>query len=133
KYVSDKKRTVLKVLSPVPLVSGKGTVELDGETADFRVPDARPEFYFRLANEERFEIIKLTPKKNARVAEDVRIQPVSNEVEEKQQKIPTFKKQEDYLLFKIWPEKSLEPGEYALIEFTEGKVELQLWDFRVGK
>ncbi|HXP88656.1 MAG TPA: hypothetical protein VN841_28255 [Bryobacteraceae bacterium] len=133
KYVSDKKRTVLKVLSPVPLVPGKGTVEIDGESASFRVPDARPEFYFRLANEDRFEIIKLAPKKNARVVEEIRIQAVVNEIEEKQQKIPNFKKAEGDLLFKIWPEKSLEPGEYALIEFTEGKVELQVWDFRVGK
>jgi hypothetical protein len=133
KYVSDKKRTVLKVLSPIPLVSGKGTVEIDGESASFKVPDSRPEFYFRLANEERFEIIKLTVKKNARVVEDVRIQAVINEAEEKQQKIPNFKKAEGDLLFKIWPEKSLEPGEYALIEYTEGKVELQVWDFRVAK
>src|SRR5579871_3419021 len=133
KYVSDKKRTVLKVLSPIPLVPGRGTVEIDGESAALRVADARPEFYFRLANEERFEIIKLTPKKGARVVEDVRIQPVINEAEEKQQKVPTFKKAEADLLFKIWPEKTLEPGEYALIEYTECKVELQVWDFRVGK
>jgi len=133
KYVSDKKRTVLKVLSPVPLVPGRGTVEIDGETADFRVADARPEFYFRLANEENFEIIKLTPKKNARVVEEVRIQAVIEEAEEKQQKVPTFKKAEADMLFKIWPEKTLDPGEYAVIEFTPGKVELQVWDFRVGK
>jgi hypothetical protein len=132
KYVSDKKRTVLKVLSPVPLVAGKGTVEIDGESASFRVADSRPEFYFRLANEERFEIIKLTLKKNARVVEEVRVQPVINEAEEKPIKIPSFRKAEADLLFKIWPEKSLEPGEYALIEYTEGKVELQVWDFRVG-
>jgi hypothetical protein len=133
KYVSDKKRTVLKVLSPVPLVPGKGSVELDGESASFRVPDARPEFYFRLSKEERFDIIKLTPKKNFRVVEDLRIQAVTNEIEEKQQKIANFKKQEGDLLFKIWPEKSLDPGEYALIEYTDGSVELQVWDFRVGK
>jgi hypothetical protein len=133
KYVSDKKRTVLKVLSPVPLIPGRGTVEVDGESAAFRVPDARPEFYFRLADEERFDIIKLSPKKNARVVENLVIQAVTNEVEEKQQKVPNFKKQEGDLLFKIWPEKSLEPGEYALVEYTDGKVELRVWDFRVSK
>jgi hypothetical protein len=133
KYVSDKKRTVLKVLSPVPLVSGKGSVELDGESASFRVPDARPEFYFRLSKEERFDIVKLAPKKGFRVVENLTIQAVTNEIEEKQQKIPNFKKQEGDLLFKIWPEKSLDPGEYALIEYTEGNVELQVWDFRVAK
>ena len=133
KYVSDKKRTVLKVLSPIPLVPGKGTVEIDGASADFRVADARPEFYFRLAKEESFEIVKLTPKKNARVVEDVSIQAVVNEAQETQKKIPNFKKAEGDLLFKIWPEKSLDPGEYALVEYTDGAVELQVWDFRVGK
>jgi hypothetical protein len=36
------------------------------------------------------------------------------------------------LLFKIWPEKELDPGEYAVIEHTEGKINLQVWDFGVG-
>ena len=37
------------------------------------------------------------------------------------------------LLFKIWPEKPLEPGEYALLEYSDGKVNPQVWDFSVGK
>ena len=28
-----------------------------------------------------------------------------------------------------WPEKPMPPGEYALIEYTEGKVNVQVWDF----
>ncbi len=35
-------------------------------------------------------------------------------------------------LFKIWPEKDLEPGEYAVVEYTEGKVNPQIWDFGIG-
>jgi len=35
-------------------------------------------------------------------------------------------------LFKIWPEKPLEPGEYALLQYTESKVDPQVWDFSVG-
>ena len=34
--------------------------------------------------------------------------------------IETFKKQEGDNVYKIWPEKDLEPGEYALVEYTEG-------------
>jgi hypothetical protein len=37
------------------------------------------------------------------------------------------------MLFKIWPEKDLEPGEYALIEHTDAKLSLQVWDFGVGE
>ena len=137
KVVSDKKRSVLKVLSPIPIVSGKATVEVDGEAAVFRVAEDRPEFYFRLATEERFGIVKLTPKKGARVVEKLQIVPVSNQVVEEQIEIETFKKQVGELVFKIWPTKPLEPGEYALVEFTppefsDKSISLRAWDFTVG-
>jgi hypothetical protein len=53
-------------------------------------------------------------------------------VDEVIQKMETFKKQEGDLLYRIWPEKALEPGEYALIEYTEGKTNPQIWDFSVS-
>jgi hypothetical protein len=132
KVVNNKKRTVLRILSPVPMVPGKSTLELDGETAAKRITENRPEFYIRESAEERFGIIKLTPKKAARVVENLTIVPVSKEVIEEQQEVATFRKQVADLLFKIWPEKPLEPGEYALVQFTEGKVNVQVWDFGVG-
>jgi hypothetical protein len=132
KVVNNKKRTVLRILSPVPMVPGKSTLELDGETAAKRITENRPEFYFRESAEERFGIIKLAPKKGARVVENLTIVPVSKEVIEEQQEIATFKKQVGDLLFKIWPEKPLDPGEYALVQFTAGKVNVQVWDFGVG-
>jgi len=133
KIVNDKKRSVLKVLSPVPLIAGKETVELDGDNAAMRVDDTRPEFYFRLSNEERFALVKLTPtRKNSRIVEIVEKLQVTSEVNERFEEVATFKRQVGDLLFKIWPEKDLEPGEYALVEHTEGKINLQVWDFGVG-
>ena len=132
KIASDKKRAVLKVLSPVPIVPGKSTVEMDGESAALRVPNATPEFYFRQVNPEGLAIVKLTPKKNVRLVENVAIMAVSNEKLEDLQLVPTFKKQIADQLFKIWPEKALPPGEYAVIEYTDGEVNLQIWDFGVG-
>jgi hypothetical protein len=134
KIVNNKRRSVLKVLSPIPLVTGKQTLELDGEASAMRVAEKRPEFYFRLSAEERFGIVKLTPtKKGARIVENLDVIPITKEVVEKREEIDTFKKQVGDLLFKIWPEKDLEPGEYALIQYTEGKVNPQVWDFGVGK
>ncbi|HSP66085.1 MAG TPA: hypothetical protein VLN48_00060, partial [Bryobacteraceae bacterium] len=49
--ISSKSRTVLKVLSPVPIVPGKSSVEIKGETAALRVASNTPEFYFRLMEE----------------------------------------------------------------------------------
>jgi hypothetical protein len=130
KIVNNKRRSVLKALSPVPFVTGKQTLELDGDTAPLRIAEKRPEFYFRLSAEERFAIIKLTPtKKGARIVEKLEVIPVSKEVNEAREEVDTFKKQVGDLLFKIWPEKDLDPGEYALIQYTEGKVNPQVWDF----
>jgi hypothetical protein len=132
KIVTNKKRQVLKVLSPVPLVSGKSTVELDGTAASLRITDPRPEFYFRLSGIDAVAIIRITPKKAIRLVENVAIMPVTNEMVEERQIIPTFKKAAEEGLFKIWPEKALEPGEYALVEYVDGQVNMQVWDFGIG-
>ena len=132
KVTNDKKRSVLKVVAPIPIVPGKNTVEVDGAVAQFRITGNRPEFYFRLSMYESLALIKLNPKKNLRVVENVTILPVSNEILEERQAVLTFKKQIGEELYKIWPEKALEPGEYALIQYTEGKVNPQVWDFGIG-
>ena len=51
---SSKGRTVLKVLSPVPIVPGKSTVEIKSESAAYRAAGDKPEFYIRLSDDERF-------------------------------------------------------------------------------
>lgn len=134
KIVNDKRRQVLKVLSPVPMVSGKATLEIDGDTSSKVISDPRPEFFFRLSDMERFALVKLTPtKKGSRIVENLRIVPVVKQVEQQFKEIETFKKQEGDNVYKIWPEKDMDPGEYALVEYTEGAeiVNTQVWDFRI--
>lgn len=131
KVVSDKKRTILKTITPIPIVSGKATVEVDGERSAFVVREARPEFYIRQSKEERMAIVRLTPKKNARLVENVTIVPVVNEAIEEQDQIETFRRQMGEGLFKIWPTNPLPAGEYAVVQYTEGKLSVQVWDFRV--
>jgi hypothetical protein len=130
--VSDKKRTVLKYLSPIPIVPGKSTAEIPGASAQFRITEVRPEFYFRLSESEGLAIVKLSPKKNVRAVEEISVLQIAEETTETRHEVPTFKRQFSDLLFKIWPEKPLEPGEYALLEFTDGKVDPQVWDFSIG-
>lgn len=131
KVVTDKKRSVLKTITPIPIVTGKATVEIDGERSAFTVREARPEFYIRQSNEERMAIIRLTPRKSARLVENVTIIPVVNEAIEEQDQIETFRRQFGEGLFKIWPTKPLPVGEYAVVQYTEGKLSVQVWDFRI--
>lgn len=129
--VSSKKRSVLKAMSPVPLVAGKATIEIEGEHSAFTVRESRPVFWFRLSAYERFGIARCQAKKDARVVEKWNIMPVSNEVTTDRENIEIFRQQVGNELYKIWPQTDLTPGEYAVIQFTEGERNTQIWDFRV--
>jgi hypothetical protein len=126
---TNKGRTVLKVLSPVPMVPGKATVEIRGPHSLSKITSSRPEFYISLAAEERFGIIRLKPAGDVRIVERLTTVPVTNEVMEQQDQVEIFRQQLDDGIFKIWPTKPLEPGEYAVMEYTDGKVNIQVWDF----
>jgi hypothetical protein len=133
--VTNKKRAALKMLSPIPLIPGKASVVIKGEHSPFVVHDERPTFYFRPEKEEQFTIISVQPKKNYRVVENVSIVPVANAAVEDRRVVKVFQQQLAGNLYKVWPEKAIEPGEYALVEFsdsdanTKDELDLLVWDF----
>lgn len=129
KVHTRKGRSVLKVLTPIPIVTGKADLEIDGEKSAVKVTGERPEFYIRLSENQRFGLIRLTPQKGIRVVERITIVPVTNEKIEEQDEIETYRQQLEDGLYKIWPIKPLPAGEYAVVEFTEGKLNIQIWDF----
>lgn len=130
KVHNNKRRSVLKAMAPIPIVAGKATVELDETHSMYNVENDTPEFYIQLSAEQRFGIIRLTPQKGVRIAERLTVIPVTKEVVEEADEVEIFRKQLDQNgLFKIWPQKAPEPGEYAVIESTPGKVNMQIWDF----
>jgi hypothetical protein len=127
---NSKGRSALKVF--VPIVPGKQTLELNGEHSPNIIRDSTPEFFLQLSEFQPFAIIKLTPQKGVRIVEQVSVIPVAKESEETRTEIPTFSKQlSDNGLYKIWPQDPLPQGEYAVVEYTDGKVNIQVWDFRI--
>ncbi|HUS08021.1 MAG TPA: hypothetical protein VMZ52_17095 [Bryobacteraceae bacterium] len=129
KIVNNKRRSILKAMSPIPIVAGKSTVELAGLKSATEVSGDRPEFYIRLAAEERFGIVRVVPGKATRVVETLNIIPVSKEIIEEMDTVEVFRKQLGDGLYKLWPTKALAPGQYAVVEYTEGKGNIQIWDF----
>jgi hypothetical protein len=133
--ITDKKRRALQMISPVPLIPGKAVVVIKGEHSKFAISDPRPSFFLRLAKEERFGIVRLTPKKNLRIVENISIVPVAKQAIEERKHMDTFEQQLADGLFRVWPEKPLTPGEYALIEFSDQEdveeVQLLVWDFAI--
>jgi hypothetical protein len=132
KVVTNKRRSVLKVISPVPLVSGKATLELDGAHSAQGTANRSPQFYIRLSDEERFGIIRMGEHKGNRVVEKLTIQPVVNETTQEPDLVEVFRQQVADGLFKIWPQKPLDPGEYAVVQYSVEKVDMQVWDFFIA-
>jgi hypothetical protein len=133
--ITNKKRRILQTVSPVPLIPGKAIVTIKGEHAPISFTEERPSFFLRLAKEERFGIIRLTPRKGQRVVENISIVPVSKQAMEERKQVDTFQQQLMWNLYRVWPEKALEPGEYALMEYTSGDdtsdIQLLIWDFAI--
>jgi hypothetical protein len=132
KVHNNKGRNVLKVLSPIPMVSGKATLEVDGEHSKNILTSPDQEFYLRLSQDERFGIVKLTPDRGIRVVERMTLVPVTKEIVEETTEVQIFRKQlNDEGLYKLWPMKGMTPGEYAVVEYTPGKANMQVWDFAI--
>lgn len=130
--VTNKKRSVLRHLSPVPLL-GKATIELDGLHSAFVLAEERPTLWFRPSADERFGIVRCQASKTgSRVVETWYTEPVSKEMAADHDEVEIFQQQVGEGLYKIWPQKPLAPGEYAVIEYTEGQANTQIWDFRIG-
>jgi hypothetical protein len=127
-----KGRNLLRALSPVPLIPGKATLEIPGERSGEVVKDHEPEFYLQLSEFESFGMVKLKAQKGVRIVERITIEPVTKENAEERDKVEIFTKQlSENGLYKIWPQDPIEKGEYAIVEYTEGKINTQIWDFRI--
>jgi hypothetical protein len=129
---TNKGRSVLKAVSPVPLITGKATLEIDGAHSLNILTNPEQEFYIQLSEPERFGIIQLTPKGQVRIVENLTTLPVVNEVVEERKEVAIFEKElTPDGLYRIWPREPMPAGEYAVVQFTEGKVNPQIWDFAV--
>jgi hypothetical protein len=129
---TDKKRSILAKMAPIPVVSGKGTLELQGAHSQNVFTDGEQEFFIQLSETERFGIAKLTTKGDERIVENLTFVPVTNETIEEPTMVECFRQEltQDGL-YKIWAKDPLEPGEYAVVEYTESKLNIQVFDFSI--
>lgn len=136
KSLTDKKRTALRIIVPVPMIAGKASLELPGEHAGVTVPGERPNLYFRIDSTQRFTIVRMRPKKGVRVVAVMQVEPMTKMAFFDMDVIDVFRQQLRDNLYKVWPTKPLPAGEYALVQYSEGEAadsgEILAWDFRVG-
>ena len=129
---NEKGMNALKKFAPIPTFAGKATLEIPAEHSANSIRESRPEFYIQLAEFQAFGIVKLTPQKGVRVVERLTIAPMTKELGEERTSVAIFQKQlSENGLYKIWPQESMVAGEYAVIEYTEGKLNHRVFDFRI--
>ena len=127
----SKKRTVLNVLAPVPVMPGKQTLSVKGVAAKTVTTDPKPAFYLRLDHFSRFGIsrIKPEPGRDRRIVQQIYTVPKAEDQFERQDEVEVFRQQLAPLVYKVWPVEPLAAGEYAVVEFTPGESDLRAWDF----
>jgi hypothetical protein len=129
---TDKKRSILAKMAPIPVVAGKGTLELQGAHSQNVFTDGEQEFFIQLSETERFGIAKLTIKGDVRIVENLTFVPVTKETIEEPTMVECFRQElTPDGLYKIWAKDPLEPGEYAVVEYTESKLNIQVFDFSI--
>lgn len=125
------KRTVLNVIAPLPVMSGKQTVAIEGLSAEMVTTNEKPVFYLRLDRFSRFGIARLKTEsgRKRRVVQYIYKVPKAQREFEAQEEVEVFRQQLAPLVYKIWSTDPLPAGEYAVIEYTPGESNLRAWDF----
>jgi hypothetical protein len=129
---SNKGRSILQKLSPIPAITGKATLEMTGAHSANIFTDPEQEFYIQLSDPEGFGIAKLTTKGAVRIVENLTYNPIDKTmVDEERSMVEILHRQVANDLYKIWPRDPLPPGEYAVVQYTDGKVNIQVFDFAI--
>lgn len=131
--VTDKKRTALLLALPVPLVKNRSLVVLPGPKAAVHISDAQPTFFVQSADGwgAKAELIPLKAGKESRVVEKVQSGIGAGKSGELRTSVPLERAEVAPGLFKLKPTRALAPGEYALGELLQEKLNLELWDFGI--
>ncbi len=128
----SKSRETEKILTGIPLIPSKQSLEIPGTRAQMRFSTGEPEFYMRPADdrEPRFRLIHLQVKNGHRTVEKVSVYMSGEEVHNADEvALQTWTPARG--VFRYTVEKRLDPGEYAFVEMTKEGISGYVWDFGV--
>lgn len=131
--VTDKERLALNLALPAPLLKKRALVVLPGAQAAVRISNAQPTLFVQSADGwgARAELIPLKAGKQSRVVEKIQSGVGVGKSGEVRDAIPLERAEVAPGLFKLRPTQPLPPGEYALAELIQEKLNLEVWDFGI--
>jgi hypothetical protein len=145
---ADRKTVLKQVLSPIPIVPSKHTIELPGAKAPFRLTSTHPEFYLRetatdpehdstlLRTRRQGEsgpevaLVRATVKGNKRILESIR-SLFGEELSQDRDEIAIQRWEVAPDIYRFTLNSQLPPGEYALAEVLPDGMNMYVWDFGV--
>jgi hypothetical protein len=128
----SKGREAERILSGIPIIPRKLTLEIPGEHAAMRISTAEPEFFMRPADEREphFRLLRTQVKSGHRVLDNVSIHMSGEQIHEAQDiEFQTWTPAHG--VFRYTVSRRLEPGEYAFVEMTGEGINGYVWDFGI--
>ena len=133
--VTDKQRAVLNMAIPAPLLKRRALVQLDGAQAAVRITTPQPVFYVQSDDQwgTKAELIPVKATKSSRVLEKLQSGIGVGASGEVREAVPMKRSQVAKGVVELRPAQPLTPGEYALSEMIDGKLNLDVWDFGIDR
>jgi hypothetical protein len=128
----SKGREAERILSGVPLIPHKMTLEIPDAHAALRLTTAEPEFFMRPADqrEPRFRLLRAQVKGDHRVLENISINIGGQQTHQATDiEFQTWTPARG--VFRYTLDQRLEPGEYAFVEMTNEGINSYVWDFGI--
>jgi hypothetical protein len=125
-------RELEKIMSGVPFIPSKKTLEIPGEHAALRLTTAEPEFFMRPSDqrEPRFRLLRAQIKGGHRVLDNISV-GFTGEERYKATDIEIQTWTPATGVFRYTVDQRLEPGEYAFVETTNEGISGYVWDFGI--
>jgi hypothetical protein len=134
----DKKNAVINMVAPAPIMKQISSIQLEGVSSDTRLHVAVPVFYAYLPEDRaaQLSLYRMIVAKNARVLKEFSHSQITGSDSERTQDYiftPSLHVGEN--VYKIFPTKPLEEGEYCLVEVSpsQGQETSTVWDFSIVK
>jgi hypothetical protein len=128
----SKGRETERILTGVPIIPRKQTLEIPDARAALRLTTTEPEFFMRPADERepRFRLLHAQVKNGHRVLENITTY-ITGDQAHKGQEIDFQTWTPAPGVFRYTVNQRLEPGEYAFVEMTSEGISGYVWDFGI--
>jgi hypothetical protein len=129
----DKRRAAVNILLPAPVLKNRRLVTLAGAKSATRFPKP-PAGLFIVSESKtsRFVLLRVKVKGDHRELEAILTSPVGGKQEQNGDQIELLEVVVSSQTTRLVPQSPLVPGEYALVEIVDDKLNLYVADFGIG-